>query len=133
MKDKVVDALASKKGIVLFIILVTIVFFGIRGCATSVAQGSRHTEIVTICGKESVQKGRSDHEYRVYTSGATYVVEDYYGSGGSRFNSADIYGRIQVGETYIIKSYGYRVPWASTFWNIESVTPTDQEPIGTCG
>ena len=133
MKDKVVDALASKKGIVLFIILVTIVFFGIRGCATSVAQGSRHTEIVTICGKESVQKGRSDHEYRVYTSGATYVVEDYYGSGGSRFNSADIYGRIQVGETYIIKSYGYRVPWASTFWHIESVTPTDQEPIGTCG
>ena len=130
MKDKVVDALVSKKGIiVLFIILV----IGIRGCVTSIAQGNRHTEIVTICGKESVQKAISGHKYRVYTSGATYVVEDYYGSEGSRFDSADLYGRIKVGETYIIRSFGYRIPWASSFWNIESVTPTQQEPTGTCG
>ena len=73
------------------------------------------------------------NEYRVYTSGQTYTVEDYYGSQGSRFDSADLYGRIKVGETYIIKSYGYRVPWASTFWNIQSVTPTTQMPTGTCG
>ena len=133
MKDKAVDVLLTKRGLTLFVIAIIVAFFGIRGCATSVAQGSRHTEIVTICGKDSVQKGRSDHQYRVYTSGATYVVEDYYGSGGSRFNSADLYGKIQVGKTYIIKSYGYRVAWTSTFWNITEVTPTEQEPTGTCG
>ena len=120
----------------IFVILLIIVFgaaFGFRACATSVAQGNQHTEIVTVCGKESVQKGRDGHEYRVYTSGQTYTVEDYYGSQGSRFDSADLYGRIKVGETYIIKSYGYRVPWASTFWNIQSVTPTTQRPTGPCG
>jgi hypothetical protein len=69
----------------------------------------------------------------VYTSGATYVVKDYFGSEGTRFNSADLYGRIVIGKTYIIKSYGYRVPWASNFWNITEVTPTDQKPTGTCG
>lgn len=126
----------NTKGLVLFIIIVLIAIFGIRACATSVAQGNTHTEVVTVCDKGSVQTGSGDnrsHEYRVYTSGETYVIKDYYGSEGSRFNSADLYGRIKVGETYLIRSYGYRVSWASTFWNIESVTPTTQRPTGTCG
>lgn len=127
------DNSESGKGFVLFLIVIFVAIFGIRGCATSVAQGNTHTEAVVICGKESVQKGDNGHEYRVYTSGATYVVKDYYGSDGVRFNSADIYGRIQVGETYIFKSYGYRIPWMSSFWNITEVIPTTQKPTGTCG
>ena len=123
----------NEKGLLLVIVVIIIAIFGIRGCATSVAQGNTHTETVVICGKESVQKGDDGHEYRVYTSGATYVVKDYYGLEGSRFSSADLYGRIKIGETYVIRSYGYRVPWASSFWNIQSVTPTTQEPTGTCG
>ena len=123
----------NEKGLLLVIVVIIIAIFGIRGCATSVAQGNTHTETVVICGKESVQKGDDGHEYRVYTSGQTYVVKDYYGLEGSRFSSADLYGRIKIGETYVIKSYGYRVPWASSFWNIQSVTPTTQEPTGTCG
>ena len=123
------------KGFVLFLIIVLLAIFGIRGCATSVAQGNTHVEVVTICGKESVQRSgeNAGHEYRVYTSGATYVVKDYYGSEGSRFSSADTYGKLQIGKTYIIKSYGYRVSWASTFWNITEAIPTDQKPTGTCG
>ena len=121
------------KGFVLFLVIVLIAVFGLHACTTSVAQGNVHTETVTICGKESVQKGEHGHEYRVYTSGQTYTVKDFFGSEGSRFDSADLYGRIKVGETYVIKSYGYRVSWASTFWNIESVTSTDQKPTGTCG
>ena len=121
------------KGFVLFIVIVLLAIFGFHACTTSVAQGNTHTETVVICGKESVQKGDNGHEYRVYTSGQTYVVKDYYGSEGSRFSSADLYGRIKVGETYIIRSFGYRVPWVSSFWNIESVPSTDQKPTGTCG
>ena len=115
------------------LILVSVALFGLRACATSVAQGNTHVETVTVCGKDVVNNGENGHEYRVYTSGQTYVVKDYYGWEGSRFNSADIYGRIVIGKVYEIKSYGYRVAWASSFWNIESVTPTDQKPIGTCG
>ena len=125
----------NTKGLILFIVLALIAVFGLHACATSVAQGNQHTEIVTVCDKGSVQTGSGDsrsHEYRIYTSGATYVVKDYYGSDGVRFNSADIYGRIQVGETYIFKSYGYRIPWMSSFWNITEVIPTTQKPTGTC-
>ena len=123
----------SEKGLIPFIILIIVAVFGFHACTTSVAQGNVHTETVTICGKESVQRGEHGHEYRIYTSGSTYTVKDYFGSEGTRFNSADLYGKIQVGKTYIIKSYGYRVSWASSFWNIQSVTPTTQEPTGTCG
>ena len=121
------------KSFALFLVIVFVALFGFRACATSVAQGNTHTEVVTVCGKDVVSKGESGHEYRVYTSGSTYVVKDFFGLEGSRFDSADIYGRIQIGETYVIRSYGYRVSWASTFWNIESVTPTTQRPTGTCG
>ncbi len=81
-----------------------------------------------------VRNGDSlSHQYRVYTSGEVYVVKDYYGSNGTRFNSADLYGRIEVGRVYRIKSFGYRVPALSRFWNIETVELTQQEPTGTCG
>jgi len=124
------------KGFVLFLIIVLIGIFGLHACTTSLAQGNKHTEVVTVCDKGSVQTGRGgrrSHESRVGTTRGAHVVKDYFGSEGTRFNSADLYGRIVIGKTYIIKSYGYRVPWASNFWNITEVTPTDQKPTGTCG
>ena len=121
------------KGFVLFIVIVLLAIFGFHACTTSVAQGNTHVETVTICGKESVQRGEHGHEYRVYTSGSTYVVKDFFGSEGSRFNSADTYGKLQIGKTYVIKSFGYRVPWASSFWNITEITQTDRKPTGTRG
>ena len=75
----------SITGLVVLFVLAIVVFFGFNGCATSVAQMNTHEEVSTVCSKESVQTGSGDnrsHEYRVYTSGSTYVVEDYYGIGG---------------------------------------------------
>ena len=75
------------KGFVLFLVLIIIAVFGLHACTTSLAQGNQHTEIVTVCDKGSVQTGSGDsrsHEYRVYTSGQTYTVTDYYGSEGER-------------------------------------------------
>ena len=126
----------SITGLVVLFVLAIVVFFGFNGCATSVAQMNTHEEVSTVCSKESVQTGSGDsrsHEYRIYTSSQTYVVKDYYGSNGTRFNSADLYGRIEVGRVYRIKSFGYRVPALSRFWNIETIELTKQEPTGTCG
>lgn len=117
-------------------IVVLAIYFGFQACHTSVEQGNWHEEVVTICSKEVVPVRNGDslsHQYRVYTSGEVYVVKDYYGSNGTRFNSADLYGRIEVGRVYRIKSFGYRVPALSRFWNIETIELTQQEPTGTCG
>ena len=110
------DSKLGKSFLLLIIIFVAI--FGIRACATSVAQSSTYTEVVEICGKDVVSTGEGGHEYRVYTSGETYVVKDYYGTGGTRFNSADTYGRIQVGKTYLVRSHGLRFALFSVFRNI---------------
>ena len=127
--------ISTKEYIIAFIVILAICF-GFKACQTSVEQGNWHEEVVTVCSKEVVPVGNGDsrsHEYRVYTSGESYVVKDYYGANGSRFNSADVYARIQVGKTYKIQSFGYRVPAVSSFWNIETVVPSQQEPTGTCG
>jgi len=123
------------KEYVLCFIVVLAIYVGFKACHTSVEQGNWHTEIVTVCDKGSVETGSGDsrsHEYRIYTSGQVYTVKDYYGSNGARFNSADVYARIQVGKTYKIESFGYRIPATSSFWNIKSIELTQQEPTGTC-
>ena len=124
-----------KEYVICFIVVLAI-YFGFQACHTSVEQGNWHEEVVTICSKEVVPVRNGDslsHEYRIYTSSQTYVVKDYYGSNGHRFNSADVYGRIEPGKVYRIKSFGYRVPALSRFWTIETVELTQQEPTGTCG
>lgn len=123
------------KEYILVFILVFAIYFGFKACHTSVEQGNWHEEVVTVCSKEVATVGSGDsisHQYRIYTSGQTYVVKDYYGSNGTRFNSADVYGRIEVGRVYKIESFGYRVPALSRFWNIETIELTQQEPTGTC-
>ena len=127
------DTRRGGKEYLISLLIIFLILVCFRGCTTSVAQTNTHTEVVTVCDKGSVQRGRYGHEYRIYTSAATYVVKDYYGLGDSRFDSADLYGRIKVGETYIVDSYGYRIPLISAFWNITEATSTQQEPTGTCG
>ena len=55
------------KGFVLFLIIVLIGIFGLRACATSVAQSTTYAEVVTICGKEPVhyEIGRASCRERV--------------------------------------------------------------------
>ena len=70
-----------KEYILCFIVILAICF-GFKACQTSVEQGNWHEEVVTVCSKEVVPVGNGDsrsHEYRVYTSGESYVVKDYYG------------------------------------------------------
>lgn len=78
------------------------------------------TVLVKVCSKEAVATGSgssSGHEYRVYTSNGTYVVKDHI-VDGTRFNSADVYGRIQAGHTYALTVYGWRIGLFSMFQNI---------------
>lgn len=83
-----------------------------------------HVNVTTneckVTGKESIS-GKESHQYRMYTSCGTYVIEDQL----TRFNfeSADLYGRIEVNKTYIITSSGYRVPFLSMFKAVNNITP----------
>ena len=87
-----------------------------------------HTEgeaTCTIQAKESVSKGESGHEYRVYTENCgTFAVHDELWLG--KFNAADTYGALKEGHTYSIQTVGWRNGFFSTFPNIITANETSK-------
>ena len=76
-----------------------------------------HNDCV-IAEKDRVSKSEGGSEMRVYTDNCgTFVVSDDIFM--TDFSSADRYGKIKVGETYDITSYGFRLPFFSMFPKIK--------------
>lgn len=77
----------------------------------------------TVTDKESVTVRSSDgnkNQYRVYTEECgTLTIEDTL--VGFRYDSADVYGDLQPGETYTFKTGGFRSGPFSMFPNILEV------------
>lgn len=86
--------------------------------APACAYTNHQTQTCTVNGKDRTQNSESVSEMRVYTDCGTFVVEDNFISG---FNSADLFGRLQPGTLYEIKSGGYRVGVMSMFPTILEV------------
>lgn len=57
---------------------------------------------------------------RVSTTCGEFKVEDELSQGN--WNSADVYGQIEVGKTYDFEAYGFRNGFLSSFPNINSAT-----------
>lgn len=105
-----------------FIVFVILMFVGIITFnITNVFHES--TETFTVTDK-SVTHQDKEVIFMIFTNKTTYQVSDtlIY----RRWDSADVYGKIQVGKTYRAKLQGYRVPFLSMLPNIveiEEVTP----------
>lgn len=72
----------------------------------------------TVTEKERVSDGESSY-YLVYTDGETFKNSDILALG--KFDSSDVYGRIEIGEKYRATVCGWRVPWLSWHRNIVSM------------
>ena len=57
--------------------------------------------------------------YLIFTDKGVFKITDQLFFG--KFNSSDIYGFIKKDSTYIIKTYGKRIPLFSMYPNIKSV------------
>ena len=80
---------------------------------------NQQDRICTVIDKEAVKSG-DGNQYRVYTQECqTLVVEDSLSQG--RWNSADVYARIEPGERYEFRTGGYRNGFFSMFPNILEV------------
>ena len=60
--------------------------------------------------------GNEDELYLVNCGGKTYKIEDLLFLG--KFNSADIYGNLEIGKKYRISTTGYRWGYFSEYQNI---------------
>lgn len=78
------------------------------------SSNNKSTFIIKVTGKERV-----DGQYLIYTNEGTFKIEDSLIFG--RFNSSDVYGMMQKGKYYRIKTFGVRSGLLSTYQNIIEV------------
>lgn len=100
-----------------------IVFIGACSIAVLPSYFEEETTITTVLDKERVCSGSGSSvtcEYLVFTEAGTFKVTDAI-FGTVRFNSSDVYGRIEEDQTYKIVSYGWRLPFFSEYPNIKSI------------
>ena len=94
-------------------IIVSVVFIiAMIGLSCALPYLNVTTQNCKVTDKESISTNKS-HQYRVYTSCGTYIIEDQF----VRFNfdTADRYGALEKGKTYSLTTSGYRVPFLSMF------------------
>lgn len=109
---------------------VGIVLCLLLGGWTFTAYNTKHHRTVTVCGKEAVAT-KSGHDYRVYTNTGTFVVADSL-FGTTRFDSADVYGRLEIKTTYDITYKGWRIPVISEFPNILELHKSSEQHSEQC-
>lgn len=68
-----------------------------------------------VIGKEVINT-KSSYSYLIYTDKTTLKITDSYINW--RFDSSDVYGKIEIGKTYKAKLQGYRFPFFSMYQNI---------------
>ena len=84
--------------------------------------GTVTTVSAVIEDKERITTEDSS-KYLVFTDKGVFKNSDALFHG--KFSSSDIYGDLQIGESYSIKVYGWRVPFLSMYQNIISVELID--------
>jgi len=118
MKKKTADRLGW-----LISILVILVLLG--GCSGYVWGTAEHI-IIKVTDKERMTSGRgenADYWYRV--DGVDETFENTDAPWYWKWNSSDIQRELEIGETYIVKVYGWRIPIFSLYRNIVRIVPRD--------
>ena len=81
--------------------------------------GTDEITTFTVTGKERIveSKGQSTtSKYLVFTENETFENTDSLLH--FKFDSSEVYGQLEEGETYSAKVYGFRVPFLSMYRNI---------------
>ena len=108
---------------ILVIIAITFLTLSCTGC---VGYMNEQTTTCEVKDKWIKRPSGSENElYLVNCGGTTYKVSDLLFKG--KFNSADIYGNLEIGKTYEITTTGYRWSFFSEYQNINSYKEIEEE------
>ena len=104
-------------GLILFLVTTTAVLVG------TWPHWIRNTYRVTVTDKQRTLQGQ-DSMYLVFTkeaNGKVRVFKNVDSKMELKWNSSDLQGELEIGKTYMVKSYGIRFPFTSSYQNIVSV------------
>jgi hypothetical protein len=102
--------------------LITLFIVGLLAISPMYAYLTDETITVTIKDKERIVTGSGtgiSSKFLVYTDGEVFENTDslwYW-----KWDSADVQNELEVGQTYTVKVYGWRVPFLSMFRNVVEV------------
>lgn len=108
-------------GIIVGVLFAAIVLFFLGAAAIS---GTEAEVTATVKDKERINdcSGETcESYYLVFTDEGTFKNSDSLVYG--KFNSSDIQGMLEPGQTYTFMTVGFRVPFMSMYPNIIEVTP----------
>lgn len=96
-------------------------------CCTALYQhGTSETVRITVKDKERVSYSTGSGEskgisskYLIFTESETFENTDAWFSG--KFSSSDLYGKLDKGQSYTVRVYGWRVPLLSWYRNITRI------------
>lgn len=100
------------------LLVAMIIALPIGGCSMAY-KGTEEIVTATVLDKERISKGSGDsqeHYWLIYTENETFQNKDSLLF--LKFNSADIQGHLQRGQTYRLKVVGWRIPFFSAYRNI---------------
>jgi hypothetical protein len=83
---------------------------------------TQDTVTFTVTDKERVNKGDSS-VYLIFTETEVYKNSDCWVLG--KFRSSEVYGNIEINQTYTARVYGFRIPIFSMYKNIVEVSKND--------
>lgn len=116
----------KKKGFTLIELIVVLCMVFVIGCILVpgiIKVCNQQVKTITVTGKESHRHGDSNDKYLVYTTDTTYEITDSLLKW--RWDSSDLYGKIEEGKTYRVETGGYRIPLFSMYENIYTATPVE--------
>lgn len=101
----------TKIKIIAFVVCVVVVFFLVIGPELFF----KDSVIVEVTGKERITS-RQTSKYLIFTKNETFQNTDFFLAG--KFDSSDIYGKIEKGNIYRFDVAGVRIPFFSMYRNI---------------
>lgn len=103
------------------IVVIGFIFIVIAGAiGFTIAQYMGETEVTITVEDKYIKRDGNHDRYMVSTQeGETFKITDLLLKG--KYNSADIYSKLKVGSTYVVKVTGVRWQFWSEFRNINEI------------
>lgn len=132
-----IERLIEKRKVIAAAVTLSVGTTSLAGCADGVNNTKR---VVTVCDKDVVRVGSGDYEsneFRVYAAdeeGRTHVYRmvSTLVVGGTRFDTAEEYAKLNENRTYEIESSGYRSGVFGSFPNIIGIERVDPDHPEWC-
>src|SRR3989338_1103738 len=102
-------------------LMVAVAILGGIGGYMIAPHADRDTYVAKVTGKEIKRYSEGSDKYLIFTElpdKSTRVFENTDSPLELKYNSFDLYGKMQIGKTYEIKTYGWRIPSFSWYENI---------------